>query len=595
MARFSADRIRAADARPSNERPPDRPVRCYMLVSVRPSLLFVLCLTLPVAAQTPPVAQAPSAPDRTAAAASLRSGLSKFRTGDLDGAFEDFSQAIVQDPSFAEAFYNRGLTRARRNDSDGGIADFTKAIALNPQYADAYDDRCLARDRERDFDGALSDCTQAIALNPSGARAFNNRAIVRVNKGDLEAAIADYTRAVELNPRYALAYYNRCRAENRTAAYDRAIEDCTRAISINPNYAAAYFARGQAREQKGDAETARTDYLAAHGLDAQYVIPPAKSASAAVNAEVVRPGNGVTMPQVVNQVKPQYTTAAMQAQIQGRVLLECVVKKDGSVGDVRVVRSLDKRTGLDEEAIKAARQWRFVPGTRGDTPVDVLVTIELSFTLEPRRAPVDTNVAGPLGWPRSFAVSAERTSSATETPVATLEESDTRIRWTYPAGWTSAPSPQPGMMILRSAGGTRGISLRSQASNSPALVPLSPEVLTMTIEAVRKRLSQEANVPLDFKDFGQVRLSNGTWVWFETYIPAVSMTKIPALQELQALVDGVESWGFVTSTGSSLLEVDCYLVRPRRSTDAEFTVQIKEAGSDCAGSVQSVAASRDTR
>jgi protein TonB len=96
---------------------------------------------------------------------------------------------------------------------------------------------------------------------------------------------------------------------------------------------------------------------------------------------VYRPGSGVTLPRVLREVKPQYTSDAMRAKVQGTVLLQCVVKADGSVGDVQVVRSLDSAFGLDQEAIKAARQWRFAPGTRLGEPVPVLVTIELTFTL----------------------------------------------------------------------------------------------------------------------------------------------------------------------------------------------------------------------
>jgi protein TonB len=80
-------------------------------------------------------------------------------------------------------------------------------------------------------------------------------------------------------------------------------------------------------------------------------------------------------------VKPQYTSDAMRAKVQGTVLLECVVRPDGSVGDVQILRSLDGVFGLDQEAIKAAKQWRFAPGTRLGEPVPVLVTIELTFTL----------------------------------------------------------------------------------------------------------------------------------------------------------------------------------------------------------------------
>ena len=94
-----------------------------------------------------------------------------------------------------------------------------------------------------------------------------------------------------------------------------------------------------------------------------------------------RPGNGVTTPVLRHEVKPQYTAPAMRAKIQGEVLLECVVQPDGTVGNIRVMRSLDSTFGLDQEAIKAARQWRFVPGQRQGEPVPVLVTIAIAFTL----------------------------------------------------------------------------------------------------------------------------------------------------------------------------------------------------------------------
>lgn len=92
-------------------------------------------------------------------------------------------------------------------------------------------------------------------------------------------------------------------------------------------------------------------------------------------------GNGVISPRVLKEVKPAYTAEAMRAKVQGVVWLRCVVLPDGTVGRVEVVRSLDSTFGLDQEAVKAARQWRFVPGTRLGEPVAVRITIELTFTL----------------------------------------------------------------------------------------------------------------------------------------------------------------------------------------------------------------------
>jgi len=96
---------------------------------------------------------------------------------------------------------------------------------------------------------------------------------------------------------------------------------------------------------------------------------------------IYHPGNGVTVPKLIREVKPAYTSDAMRAKIQGTVLLECVVRPDGGVTDIQVLRSLDPTFGLDQEAIKAARQWRFQPGLRMGQPVSVQVTIELTFTL----------------------------------------------------------------------------------------------------------------------------------------------------------------------------------------------------------------------
>jgi TonB family protein len=96
---------------------------------------------------------------------------------------------------------------------------------------------------------------------------------------------------------------------------------------------------------------------------------------------VYRAGEGVSAPRVVRDVSPQYTPGAMRAAIHGVVRLDCVVGVDGAVGDVRVVRSLDSIYGLDDEAVKAAKQWKFEPGKKDDVAVPVMVTIDMTFAM----------------------------------------------------------------------------------------------------------------------------------------------------------------------------------------------------------------------
>jgi TonB family protein len=94
---------------------------------------------------------------------------------------------------------------------------------------------------------------------------------------------------------------------------------------------------------------------------------------------VFRVGGGVSAPTVLSRVEPQYSEEARKSRYQGTVLLEAIVRKDGTVQIVRVVRSLG--FGLDENAIEALAKWRFRPGMRNGTPVDVSLNIEVNFNL----------------------------------------------------------------------------------------------------------------------------------------------------------------------------------------------------------------------
>jgi TonB family protein len=89
---------------------------------------------------------------------------------------------------------------------------------------------------------------------------------------------------------------------------------------------------------------------------------------------------GVSVPRVQQDVRPRYTRDAMQARIEGKVVMQGVVAVDGTVQGPRVVYSLDP--SLDEQALRAFSQWRFAPGTRNAQPVPVAIMVEMTFTLK---------------------------------------------------------------------------------------------------------------------------------------------------------------------------------------------------------------------
>jgi TonB family protein len=92
-----------------------------------------------------------------------------------------------------------------------------------------------------------------------------------------------------------------------------------------------------------------------------------------------RPGSGIDPPRLLREVKAEYTDEARRRGITGDVVLEIVVKRDGSVGDVKILQG--RGAGLEQRAVAAVRQWRFSPARRRGEPVDVIVEVAVEFTL----------------------------------------------------------------------------------------------------------------------------------------------------------------------------------------------------------------------
>jgi TonB family protein len=94
---------------------------------------------------------------------------------------------------------------------------------------------------------------------------------------------------------------------------------------------------------------------------------------------VYQVGGDVTPPKARSSVEPDYTDVARIAKVSGAVLLEAIIRRNGLVDVVRVVRPLGY--GLEENAADALSRWVFSPATRMGSPVDVLVQVEINFRL----------------------------------------------------------------------------------------------------------------------------------------------------------------------------------------------------------------------
>jgi|CXWL01.1.fsa_nt_gi protein TonB len=102
--------------------------------------------------------------------------------------------------------------------------------------------------------------------------------------------------------------------------------------------------------------------------------------SAGTGDEILRVGGAITAPVATNRVPPVYTEAARRARIQGVVVVEAIIDKDGNVTQVRVLKGLPM--GLDRSAQEAVQRWKFKPAALNGRPVSVYFTLTVNFRLQ---------------------------------------------------------------------------------------------------------------------------------------------------------------------------------------------------------------------
>jgi protein TonB len=94
----------------------------------------------------------------------------------------------------------------------------------------------------------------------------------------------------------------------------------------------------------------------------------------------VRVGGNVKAPVIVKRIEPLYNEVARKAKIQGFVIIEAVIDRNGDVTEARIIKPLP--LGLDMAALNAVKQWKFKPGTLNGQPVPVYYNLTVNFRIE---------------------------------------------------------------------------------------------------------------------------------------------------------------------------------------------------------------------
>jgi len=290
---------------------------------------------------------------------------------------------------------------------------------------------------------------------------------------------------------------------------------------------------------------------------------------------VYMPGQeGVTLPRRLVEIKPQYTANAMRAKIQGVVTLACIVEIDGTVGRVRVLQSLDRVHGLDDQAVAAAKRSRFVPGMKDNASVPVLIYLELAFTLR--------GVPPVLAWPDEFSKTDDAVGYSTTWKDEVTEASGLQIRVAYPAGWEFHEGGSNRLLLVHTHDGMRSIGIAAPRPTTGTFAqPLDPAKLQqfadymMRTETVRVKNLETLGV-------GQVQSQGHLWIWYGAQVPTIDVPSLSPEQNQarQASFSGSRLWMFTTIAGKQTLFVSCTLLIPRAASEADKKAQLRQAGAE---------------
>jgi TonB family protein len=270
--------------------------------------------------------------------------------------------------------------------------------------------------------------------------------------------------------------------------------------------------------------------------------------------------DGVTPPRPLRMVQPVYTADGLRARIAGIVDVEAVVLPDGSVGDVRIVRSLDATFGLDEEALKAAKQWCFVPGIKDGKPVSVYVFIELTFK------PDEPGMWWPPEFPRGGAAPAGDWVSES------FERDGIRIKIERLRNWALEQDKNGRWLSVTSDDGTRSLTVshpRGVLSDVAVTSPLSADTLKEIPQRAARGLRAKRSTA-KVEGGGQAYIGARFWLWYVAWLPAGDPAFFGYVPDGSGQTSaGVRLWSFTTTVNHRELTVQCTLARARGASESD--------------------------
>lgn len=187
-------------------------------------------------------------------------GVAKYNMDDMQGALQDFSNAIFHNPIYTMAYQYRGIVLSRLGQYDEALSDFAHAIEMRPNYAGAYYSRAVTNFLNQQFASAISDYNQYLRIEPRDPQAYVNRGTAYLYAADTLAALSDFDRAIAVNPYMPDGYLRRGLISLVRGQTEDGIKDMDQTLIIDSTYAMAYFYRAMGKNTMGNLRGSLSDF-----------------------------------------------------------------------------------------------------------------------------------------------------------------------------------------------------------------------------------------------------------------------------------------------------------------------------------------------
>jgi TonB family protein len=315
----------------------------------------------------------------TFAQSERESGVALYKQGDFAGAVRLLKQASKKDANDAQVFYYLGLAYLKQEKNKESEKALKKAVALDAQNAESRSALSYVYLLVNKTVEAQNEAQAALKINPNEAQAHYIIGVVNLRNGSYNYAYERAKKAVEINRNFASAYLLKSKAlvssfslqagtvikplSARAQLLQEASEDLEKYLSLSPTGEDAEFQRENLESIK---------------FFSEYYNRPENQKPINFDAPE-KPDENETPLKIISKPRAIYTDKARSSGVSGIIRLAVGFSADGKVKHILIIKPLGY--GLDEQAVRAAREIKFEPAIKDGKPISKVKFIEYSFMI----------------------------------------------------------------------------------------------------------------------------------------------------------------------------------------------------------------------